>query len=250
MRLARLPDACLAGSQIVQPLFQMSRVISIILILFYFTGAPELLGRYDMDRGPRGKCVIINNVNFQDKSYNRVGAEHDERELVKLFKELQFEVEVKNDLKWDQMRNVAVEYAKIDHSHFAAFVMILMSHGDNLDKIFGVHLRTIGVEDIITEFKALNCPTLEGKPKLFFINACRGSLEESQSSSTYRRGACTDKCILGDSTLPRSTCPQETDFLLAFSAAPGYQSYRFQEYGSLFIQVSYMNSEDVYRLNG
>lgn len=191
-----------------------------------------------MDRGPRGKCIIINNVNFQDKSYNRVGAEHDARELRKLFEELHFEVDVKNDLEWDQMRKEAVKYAKIDHSHFAAFVFIVMSHGDNLDKIFGVDLRAIGVEDITTEFKAANCPTLEGKPKLFFINACRGSSQELQSSCTYQRGACTDKCILGDSTLPRSTCPQETDFLLAFSSAPGYQSYRFPGYGSLFIQVS------------
>ena len=191
-----------------------------------------------MDRVPRGKCVIINNVDFQDKSYNRVGGEHDERELVKLFEELHFEVDLNKDLKWDQMRKVAVKYADFNHSHFAAFVMIIMSHGDNLDKIFGVDMRAIGVEDLTTEFKAANCPTLEGKPKLFFINACRGSSEELQSSSTYQRGACTDKCILGDSTLPRSTCPQETDFLLAFSSAPGYQSYRFSEYGSLFIQVS------------
>lgn len=48
-----------------------------------------------MDRGPRGKCVIINNVNFQDKSFNREGGEHDERELVKLFEELHFEVDLK-----------------------------------------------------------------------------------------------------------------------------------------------------------
>ena len=189
-----------------------------------------------MERDPRGKCVIINNVNFHNKDYNRPGAEHDEKELVKLFEELHFEVEVRKDLEWDQMRNAAIEYARIDHSNFVAFVMIVMSHGDNLDKIFGVDMRTIGVEEMTTEFKAAKCPTLEGKPKLFFINACRGSLQEPEPS--YQRGACTDKCILADSALPRSSCPQEADFLLAFSSSPGYISYRFREYGALFIQVS------------
>ncbi|KAL1466975.1 hypothetical protein MTO96_042396, partial [Rhipicephalus appendiculatus] len=53
-------------------------------------------------------------------------------------------------------------------------VVILMSHGkkDMIDGIDGeqVHL----FDDVFTLFNNEKCPALQGKPKLFFIQACRG----------------------------------------------------------------------------
>jgi len=64
---------------------------------------PEPLGSYEMNKVPRGMCVIINNFRFQSKELNRQGSEHDVKELVELFKQLSFTVDVKENLKFDEM---------------------------------------------------------------------------------------------------------------------------------------------------
>lgn len=218
----------------------------------------EQLGSYNIYSNPRGKCVIINNSCFHDGKSNRGGAEHDERALVTLFEDLCFTVDVRKDLERKEMQSVAEEYSKMDHSQFGAFVMIIMSHGNEGDVVYGVDGRTVRIEDLTSEFKALTCPTLQSKPKLFFIQACRGPLTEPKS---HRQGTvperasssnnmCVDRCSMSaaDSSLPRGTCPKETDFLLAFAASPGYESYRMSDVGSVFIQVS-NNSYSLRALN-
>ena len=55
--------------------------------------------RYELDRRPRGFCVIINNVKFSDKAMNRTGAEEDEKSLQQLFKDLFFRVIVERTLE-------------------------------------------------------------------------------------------------------------------------------------------------------
>jgi len=206
------------------------------------------LDKYKMNTYPRGICLIVNNLNFHDATNDRIGAECDERELEILFKELSFTVCVKKNLEWDEMRTVAAEFAAKDHSQFDAFVFIAMSHGGDRDVILGVKGRTIRVEDLMAEFNAANCPTLQNKPKLFFIQACRGTSKErvrsDDSNAAFSRDSLTSMFkeklsftpFSPESTLPRSVCPQEADFLLAFATAPGYVAWRNQQYGSLFVQ--------------
>ena len=55
------------------------------------------------------------------------------------------------------------------------FVFVAMSHGgaDFIEGVKGGHVSIS--RDIIKPFEAGNCPNLEGKPKIFLIQACRGS---------------------------------------------------------------------------
>lgn len=188
------------------------------------------LPQYEMSK--RGLCLIINNKNFHNAKDNREGSEIDERSLQELFEELSFTVHVKNDLNADQMRQVAEEFAKKDHSEFDAFIFIIMSHGGDKDVIYGVDGRKVQIEDLMCEFKIGRCPTLKKKPKLFFIQTCRGGLETPELP-----GDIVDAAFSPDSTLSRSVCPQEADFLLAFSTAPGYVALRNPQSGSRFVQV-------------
>lgn len=190
------------------------------------------LPQYKMSKRQRGLCLIINNKIFHNAKHNRKGSEIDERSLQELFKELSFTVHVKNDLNADQMRQVAKEFAEKDHSEFDAFIFIIMSHGGDKDVINGVDGRKVQIEDLMCEFKIDHCPTLKKKPKLFFIQTCRGGLESPELS-----GDIVDAAFSPDSTLSRSVCPQEADFLLAFSTAPGYVALRNPQSGSRFVQV-------------
>ena len=124
--------------------------------------------------------------------------------MVKLFEELSFTVRVNKNLQWDEMPKVAAKFAAKDHSQFDAFVFIVMSHGGGRDVIFGVRGRYIRVEGLMAEFNAANCPTLQNKPKLFFIQTFRGSSLERRPPTCG--GTDSYAPYSPDSTLPEEAC--------------------------------------------
>lgn len=200
---------------------------------------------YKMDSAPRGLCLIINNRNFDDATKNREWSEIDEKALTELFRDdLSFTVLVERDLRGRQMLDKATQLSQTDHSKYDAFVFIIMSHGGERDAVCGVDGESIGLELLMSQFTATNCRSLENKPKLFFIQACRGNRQERSSPirSDFYRDAVRYRHRyrhqhLSDSTLPRSVSPIEADFLLFFATAPGYQAFRKERCGSPFIQV-------------
>ena len=153
---------------------------------------------------------------------------------------------IRENLGGLEILKVAQEMAAKDHSNFAAFVFCIMSHGDKKDVIYGVDYRKTGMEDLMCEFTATNCPTLENKPKLFCIQACRGQRSDPRmnrlSASTSDNTAEDSIQIIHspDADLANGVSPREADFLLAFATVPGYKAWRSKQVGSSFIQV-YIN---------
>ena len=191
-----------------------------------------------MSRDPRGLCLIINNLDFQERERNRYGGEFDEEMLFDLFTKLSFEVFIKNDLKYNEMLDAAEEFASKDHSNYDAFIMIVMSHGGDCDTILGVRGKhKITVKSLMAEFKIDRCPSLAGKPKIFIVQACRGSLDEREAPVSDSNGYQAD-AMASDSSLAQSVTPPEADFLLAFATTPGYVSFRSETSGSVYIKVS------------
>ncbi|XP_061227791.1 caspase-3 isoform X2 [Neopsephotus bourkii] len=110
-----------------------------------------------------------------------------------------------------------------DHSNRSSFVCVLLSHGDE-----GVIYGTDGpleLKVLTSLFRGDKCRSLAGKPKLFFIQACRGTELDS--------GIETDS---GSEETMCQKIPVEADFLYAYSTAPGYYSWRNAAEGSWFIQ--------------
>ncbi|KAL8564477.1 hypothetical protein ACOMHN_017619 [Nucella lapillus] len=144
---------------------------------------------YKMESTPRGLALIINNESF-DNLDQRHGAEQDRTQLEDCLKNvLDFDVTVKSNLKAQDMLHALKEFsqnpilAEVD-----SCIIVVMSHGSSDDVIFGTDGRVerhpqrgtyITIHQINNLFSNLACPNMSNKPKLLFIQACRGNLEDT-----------------------------------------------------------------------
>uniref|UniRef100_A0A3Q3WDD4 Caspase-3 n=1 Tax=Mola mola TaxID=94237 RepID=A0A3Q3WDD4_MOLML len=181
------------------------------------------LFRYSLAFPNLGQCIIINNKNFDERTGMNVrnGTDVDAANAMKVFSKLGYKVKLYNDQTVEQMKRVLTCVSKEDHSCCASFVCVLLSHGDE-----GVFFGTDGsieLKTLTSLFRGDRCKSLVGKPKLFFIQACRGTELDA--------GIETDGVDDGITKIP-----VEADFLYAFSTAPGYYSWRNTMTGSWFIQ--------------
>ncbi|XP_052471465.1 caspase-3 [Carassius gibelio] len=179
--------------------------------------------QYNMNYPSMGQCVIINNKNFHKKTGMGVrnGTDQDAKNAMETFTNLGFKIKITNDQTVSQMRDLLTKVSREDHSKSAMFVCVLLSHGDD-GNIYGTD-GCIELKQLFTLFRGDRCRSLVGKPKLFFIQACRGS--------------DLDGGIEADSVSEENTqkIPVEADFLYAYSTPPGYYSWRNVGNGSWFI---------------
>ena len=103
-----------------------------------------------------------------------------------------------------------------------------MTHGDEggLKGVDDMN-KSIDVEEITSLFRGDKCPQLITKPKLFFIQACRG-IKTDPGSAVSKRGPGQGDDIVPDSEGKEMVVkvPSEADFLIAYSTTKHYVSYR------------------------
>uniref|UniRef100_A0A2I3HN11 Uncharacterized protein n=1 Tax=Nomascus leucogenys TaxID=61853 RepID=A0A2I3HN11_NOMLE len=186
--------------------------------------------QYNMNFEKLGKCIIINNKNF-DKVTGmgvRNGTDKDAEALFKCFRSLGFDVIVYNDCSCAKMQDLLKKASEEDHTNAACFACILLSHGEE-NVIYGKDGVT-PIKDLTAHFRGDRCKTLLEKPKLFFIQACRGTELDD--------GIQADSGPINETDAnPRYKIPVEADFLFAYSTVPGYYSWRSPGRGSWFVQA-------------
>ncbi|XP_069487595.1 caspase-3 [Ambystoma mexicanum] len=180
---------------------------------------------YKMDLPEKSWCYIINNKNFHPSSGMgyRSGTDMDAANLRKTFAALGFEVKIFNDKTCKEIFDILKNVSQQDHSKKSCFVCIMLSHGEE-GTIFGTD-TSIPLKNLTVLFRGDKCKSLIGKPKLFFIQACRGTELDS--------GIEADS---GSDSSDQQRIPVEADFLYAYSTVPGYYSWRNTVNGSWFIQ--------------
>ena len=145
----------------------------------------------------KGACLIINQLHQcdPDETKRRHGTEKDEEKLILTMSKLGCEdnITVKRDLTSDEIKKSLLQFK--DHlvetiSDFS--VVVILSHGrqnpKGQEEILGIDWKGVSFSTIKNIFvDGRKCPAMIGKPKLFFIQACRGAHEnQTQSSSTGR----------------------------------------------------------------
>ncbi|CAG2245346.1 unnamed protein product [Mytilus edulis] len=112
----------------------------------------------------RGYVLIFMNTKFRTLGTLNSGGQHDK--LCELFEGVHFSVRVYRNAKARDIEKHISEYANRTGS---CFIVFLSSHGSN-GNICGSDDKLVKLEDL---FRAANTLKLKGKPKLFFIDACR-----------------------------------------------------------------------------
>ncbi|NXI79950.1 CASP8 protein, partial [Rhipidura dahli] len=185
---------------------------------------------YKMKNNPHGYCLILNNHIFKNPRYNREGTLQDGQAVKKVFQWLQFETVEYMDLEGKKIKDTVKEYSKKDHRNMDCFVCFILSHGEK-DKIKGVDDVCVNIEDLVSCFTGTNCPSLAGKPKVFIIQACQGSL--GHPSVTVEPDSSGDLEV--DAT-PLTSIPDKADILIGMATVEDYLSYRNRRTGSVYIQ--------------
>nr|XP_058158530.1 caspase-3 isoform X3 [Dasypus novemcinctus] len=166
---------------------------------------------YKMDYPEMGLCIIINNKNFHKSTgmASRSGTDVDAANLRQTFGNLNYQVRNKNDLTREEIMELLRNVSKEDHSKRSSFICVILSHGEE-GIIFGTD-GPIDLKKLTSFFRGDNCRSLTGKPKLFIIQACRGTELDC--------GIETDSGT--DEDMACQKIPVEADFLYAYSTAPG-----------------------------
>lgn len=184
-----------------------------------------------MDTIPRGVCLLINNVKFEINLATRTGSEIDAFKLTKLFQDfLLFQVQLENDVTISKLRRILSDLQHEDHSEYSAFAMVFLSHGDNGGVVYCSDGNAITIKEISSHFSATRCPSLYGKPKLFFIQACRGQ-KSNQVVQLLHPQPRIDTYI----SHFISPAPNLADFLFSFATIEDFAAMRDLQDGSWYI---------------
>uniref|UniRef100_A0A663LM74 Caspase 9 n=1 Tax=Athene cunicularia TaxID=194338 RepID=A0A663LM74_ATHCN len=227
---------------------------------------------YELKADPCGHCLILNNVNFSEDSdlLTRDGSDVDCEKLEKRFKALRFNVLTRRNLK-AQVRLALRNLARRDHSTLDCCIVVILSHGCQTSHIqfpggiYGTDGKPIPIEKIVNYFNGSNCPSLRGKPKLFFIQACGG--EQKDRGFVVDHGSPSDEAPGGslesdatpfqtpsgnvDEPDAIASLPTPSDILVSYSTFPGFVSWREVSSGSWYVETldsvleQYAHSEDL-----
>lgn len=202
-----------------------------------FSRTELLSDMYKMDFPRRGLAVVINNKTFssemQKKGYGvRTGTDIDATRMCSRLKMLGFEIERYHDATCKEIKMAFSNAAAKDHRDADCFVGVILSHGEK-DKIYGVD-GPIETNDIFQYFKGFACETLAGKPKIFFIQACRGHQLDAGANLNVADAQRFDYEAEPEEEI---RIPNEADFIVSYSTVPGYYSWRNSANGSWYVQA-------------
>lgn len=200
---------------------------------------------YQMKSKPRGYCLIFNNNNFSkarkdipklSNMKDRKGTNYDEEALSKTFKELHFETVLFSDCTASKIHEVLGFYQSMDHKGKDCFICCILSHGDK-GIVYGTDGKEASIYELTSYFTGSKCPSLAGKPKIFFIQACQGNNFQKAVPVPAETGLEQEYNVLEeDSSSHKNYIPDEADFLLGMATVKNCVSYRDPMRGTWYIQ--------------
>ncbi|CAH1776712.1 unnamed protein product [Owenia fusiformis] len=204
-----------------------------------------------------GSTPMPNSPHF-DASHGlaATGTIEDEKRLVDLFQNtLKFRVRVERDVQRESLGDILTQcQAHLEHEDkffkptvekYNCFVCVILSHG-NKDGPLMVPTDNkkqksdyVSVDEIVDHFKPDKVKSLKGKPKIFIIQACRGSnFQQAVDDESQQTPEDVTKQEEIDSDInPRVSTPVDADIVIQYSTTKDYVSLRNKQTGSWFIEA-------------
>ncbi|CAB61001.2 Cell death protein 3 subunit p17 [Caenorhabditis elegans] len=200
---------------------------------------------------PRGMCLIINNEHFEQMP-TRNGTKADKDNLTNLFRCMGYTVICKDNLTGRGMLLTIRDFAKHE-SHGDSAILVILSHGEE-NVIIGVDDIPISTHEIYDLLNAANAPRLANKPKIVFVQACRGErrdngfpvLDSVDGVPAFLRRGWDNRdgplfnflgCVRPQVQQVWRKKPSQADILIAYATTAQYVSWRNSARGSWFIQA-------------
>ncbi|XP_063167437.1 caspase-3-like [Candoia aspera] len=180
--------------------------------------------------GPkRNRAVIIVNYQFfqaKERLTSREGAMREAKRLFKALSNCNYDVKLFLDLTVEEIEEVYKKESQAEHGDY--FVSILSSHGEE-GSITDCKGQAVQLTHIYKMLSPERCPQLAGKPKIFFIQACRGGrIDDGVYLETDSSAPAAD-CFSHYLSIPENTA-------VMFSCSPGYASF-CNQWESMFLKA-------------
>ncbi|CAO1443328.1 unnamed protein product [Diamesa hyperborea] len=192
---------------------------------------------YDFSNANRGIAIIFNHEKIKGET-NRQGTKKDGDDLKAVLKGLKFDVRDYMDLNLNEIIDILYNVSLEDHSNNDCLLVTVMTHGREDGKILAAD-NDYYVQELWENFIGDNCESLIGKPKLFFIQACRGSMVDPGVLLKPKKFPLhlVSDAVDAPSTEPIFVIPKLADLLVMYSTAEGHYAFRNLGDGSWFIQA-------------
>ncbi|XP_053943265.1 caspase-2 isoform X1 [Cuculus canorus] len=198
---------------------------------------------YKLISEPRGLALILSNIHFsseKDLEY-RSGGDVDCTSLEMLFKHLGYQVTVFHDQTAQEMQNALERFSKLpDHQDVDSCIVALLSHGVE-GGVYGSDGKLLQLQEAFRLFDNANCPNLQNKPKMFFIQACRG--DETDRGVDQRDGkersdspGCEESDANKEEDL-KLRLPTCSDMICGYACLKGTAAMRNTKRGSWYIEA-------------
>ena len=199
-------------------------------------------------------CLIINEKIFDVAKENEIfqfrqGADEDEISLRESLDPLNVEIRLNSNLTSKEIIQLVQDTSHELNSEpcpYSGFMMFAMSHGgqaNNQDFLLGKDKRPVFASEIIAPFHNANCSGLNGKPKCFLFNCCRGDMsnmdikEGALPDDELLRNDPFDEVVIDDVEVRTEIRFKKADYIIVQSTVGGFTSTRSPSTGSTFIQA-------------
>ncbi|XP_053875338.1 caspase-7-like [Malaclemys terrapin pileata] len=194
----------------------------------------------------KNRAVIIVNYEFHGSSEllkHRKGAKREADKLFKALSKLNYAVKLHYDQEAQEIEEIYRQESREEHGD--CFVSILSSHGEE-GAIYDCRGELLKLTRIFQMLSPQRCPVLAGKPKIFFIQACRGNVTDPGVWVETDSGRPPADSFSHYLSIPDSTRPPADSFshylsipdstAVMFACSPGYSAF-LSLGGSVFLQT-------------
>ncbi|CAH2323071.1 caspase-2 isoform X2 [Pelobates cultripes] len=126
-----------------------------------------------------------------------------------------------------------------EHADLDSCIVALLSHGVD-GAVYGTDGQLVQLQDVFRILDNAHCPHLQNKPKMFFIQACRGEeTDRGVDQQDGREQSASPGCEEMDAGKEsvKVKLPKQSDMICAYACLKGTVSLRNTKRGSWFVEA-------------